>query len=216
MEQLEAERALRLLVHDLRVPLSVANGYVRLLKENRLGAAEDRARAIEQTLGALGQIARICSDADALSSPPAAPATVVSDHARRFAERVRAACTSLGAEPLSFAIDLDGQRASLRTARADRLAEAVAVILCAARKSLRDRESTVCVGAVGNEVRFVLRSAAHPADDGGRVAFDPWKGGHGLALPLAARTVADAGGHVWSLPDGAGVDVTLPLETSAS
>src|SRR5262245_44363406 len=61
----ETEKALNLLIHDLRAPLSVAQGYLRLLQQNRLEAEADRQRAITQSMDALGKITRMCDDAAA-------------------------------------------------------------------------------------------------------------------------------------------------------
>ena len=45
-------------------------------------------------------------------------------------------------------------------------------------------------------------------------ALDPWRG-PGLALPLACRTITDAGGRVWSNgPGRAGAGVAFPLEVT--
>ena len=49
----ETAKALHLLIHDLRAPLSVAQGYLRLLQQNRLEAETDRQRAMTQSIEAL-------------------------------------------------------------------------------------------------------------------------------------------------------------------
>jgi hypothetical protein len=43
--------------------------------------------------------------------------------------------------------------------------------------------------------------------------FNPWRGGMGMALPLACCILAAHGGHVWSLPGDAdqGTALSLPL-----
>ena len=65
MAEIDAEKALNLLIHDLRAPLSVAQGYLRLLHQNRLDSDADRQRALAQTMEALGRISRLCDDAAA-------------------------------------------------------------------------------------------------------------------------------------------------------
>ena len=63
MNGIDAEKALNLLIHDLRAPLSVAQGYLRLLSQNKLEGEADRQRAITQSMEALGRIVRFCDDA---------------------------------------------------------------------------------------------------------------------------------------------------------
>ena len=67
----DAEKALDLLIHDLRAPLSVAQGYLRLIKEQRLPSVEERDRALAKTMDALGRMSGLCSDAAAFLRAPA-------------------------------------------------------------------------------------------------------------------------------------------------
>src|SRR4030095_11942542 len=59
----EFTKALALLIHDLRAPLSVASGYLRLIREDRLTSAEDRERALIGALEAVRRISRLCDEA---------------------------------------------------------------------------------------------------------------------------------------------------------
>ena len=67
----ESAKALNLLIHDLRAPLSVAQGYLRLLQQNRLEAEADRQRAMTQSMEALGRITRLCEEAAEFVAEPA-------------------------------------------------------------------------------------------------------------------------------------------------
>jgi K+-sensing histidine kinase KdpD len=60
----EIEKILGRLIHDLRTPLGVAMGYVRLIKDDRLASAEERDRALANTIEALGRIWRLCEEAE--------------------------------------------------------------------------------------------------------------------------------------------------------
>jgi len=60
------ERALHVLIHDVRTPLGVAQGYLRMLREDRLGSPEERLRAITQAQQALDHVARLCPEAATL------------------------------------------------------------------------------------------------------------------------------------------------------
>ena len=61
----EVERVLQELLHDLRTPLGVAQGYLRLIRDGRLAEGADRDRAIEQATAALADMARLCDTATA-------------------------------------------------------------------------------------------------------------------------------------------------------
>lgn len=209
---------MNLLIHDVRAPLSVAQGYLRLLQQNRLESEADRSRAITQTMDALGRITRLCEDAAAFLAE-----SVSTDGPRQtvavstFAERVSAACAAR-CSPLTFTVESDKLSGAVRGTQLDRVAESLAVILCAVRRSARNDSVRVSVHEEEKEARFLLgcdddRAALmsrHPE------TFDPWRGGHGIALPLACRIVAEAGGRIWTYANGRGaVGVAFPEEASA-
>jgi signal transduction histidine kinase len=214
----ETEKALNLLIHDLRAPLSVAQGYLRLLLQNRLEAEADRHRAITQAMDALGRMARLCEDAAAFVAEPASmDGPVETVEVSRFAERVREACTARSS-PLPFIVDPAKLSGVMRGTQLDRVVESLAVILCAVKRSTRNESVRVSVHEEEKEARFLLGC------DDDRVAlmsrhpetFDPWRGGHGIALPLACRVVTEAGGRIWTHASGRGaVGIALPEEASA-
>lgn len=216
----DTDKALTLLVHDLRAPLSVAQGYLRLVKENRLASPADRDRALAQTMDALGRIAKLCDDAAAFSAGHTAETgATASESTPAFVERVQQVCRTLGADTLGFDVEGHELTGVTRGQRIDRLAEAVAIVLSAANRVPRDEPARVLVNTRNGESRFLVGSAFDrsrlaedpPAD------FDPWRGGHGLALPLACRTIRAAGGRVWSAAAARGaVGVCLPQEKPVS
>ena len=61
----DAEEVLAALLHDVRSPLGVAHGYVRMIREGRLPTDADRDRALEKTRDALGRMTELCNDATA-------------------------------------------------------------------------------------------------------------------------------------------------------
>ena len=210
----ENVKALNVLIHDLRAPLSVAQGYLRLLQQNRLEAEPDRQRAITQSMEALGRITRLCSDAAAfVAEPTSVDAPVVAIRASELVERVTEACTARSS-PLTIDTgkELSG---TVRSANHDRLVESLAVVLCAVRRSALKEPVRV---SVHEEERFLLGCDDDRAAlvSGPPETFDPWRGGHGIALPLACRTVTEAGGRIWTVADGRGaVGIALPEEASA-
>lgn len=219
MEEIDIGKALNLLIHDLRAPLSVAQGYLRLLSQNRLESDADRQRALTQSIEALGRIARLCDDASAYAaereSGNALHTSVVQVAA--LMTQVRDACAAQCPETITFieaSQPLDGR---VRGGQINRVVQSLAVILCAARRSSRDASIRVSVHGQGNEARFLLgcdddRTAL---ESGSPEMFDPWHGGHGIALPLACRIVTEAGGRIWTIANARGaVGIALPQEVS--
>jgi len=213
----ETVKALNLLIHDLRAPLSVAQGYLRLLQQNRLEAEADRVRAITQSMEALGRIGRLCEEAAAyVAEPASADAPVTTLRVSQLVEQLIDACTAR-CSPLTFVTERD-PLGTVRGAHLDRLVQSLAVVLCAVRKSTRNESVRVSVLEEKKEVRFLLGCDDDRAAlvSGAPETFDPWRGGHGIALPLACRTLAAAGGRIWTVANGRGaVGIVLPEEASA-
>ena len=59
---------LHVLAHELRTPVGIAHGYVRLLLEDRLHQEADRRRALEQMQKALGRLSDLSHESTALAS----------------------------------------------------------------------------------------------------------------------------------------------------
>jgi hypothetical protein len=188
-----------------------------MLLQNRLEAEADRQRAITQAMEALGRMTRLCEDAasfvaEQISTDGPAETVLVST----LAERVSQSCTAR-CSPLTFIVEPAKLSGSVHGTHLDRVVESLAVILCAVRRSTRNELVRVSVHEEQKEARFLLGC------DDDRLAllsqrpetFDPWRGGHGIALPLACRTVAQAGGRIWTSPNGRGaVGIALPEEAS--
>ena len=213
----ETVKALNVLIHDLRAPLSVAQGYLRLLQQDRLEAEADRQRAIAQSMEALGRITRLCSDAAAfVAEPTAAEGPAVAISTSTLVERVTEACTARSSPiTIDTATGLSGM---VRSSNLDRLVQSLAVVLCAVRRSALKEPVRVSVDEEKKEARFLLGCDDDRAAlvSGPPETFDPWRGGHGIALPLACRTIAEAGGRIWTVADGRGaVGIALPEEASA-
>ena len=213
----EADKALNLLIHDLRAPLSVAQGYLRLLSQNRLDGEADRQRAFAQSIEALGRIGRLCEEAAAFVAEPAgADGPVSTLKVATVVEQISAACAAR-CSPLPFVAESQTLSGDIRGPHLDRVVQSLVVILCAVRRSTRNESVRVSVLEEEKEARFLLgcdedRAAlmSRPAE-----TFDPWRGGHGIALPLACRTVIEAGGRIWTFADGRGaVGIAFPEEDS--
>jgi light-regulated signal transduction histidine kinase (bacteriophytochrome) len=214
----ETLKAFHLFIHDLRAPLGVAQGYLRLLQQNKLEAEAERERALAQTMEALGRIGRLCEDANAFIAEPASTAGPVSTlQVADLVEQVQAAC-AVRCPGLSVGAAGNALSGVVSAAHLDRVVQSLAVIFCAVRRATRNQSVRVSVLEEGKEARFLLgcdedRTAllSRSAEE-----FDPWRGGHGIALPLACRTVTDAGGRIWTFADGRGaIGIAFPEEASA-
>lgn len=214
----ETEKALNLLIHDVRAPLSVAQGFLRLLQQNKLETEADRQRAIAQSMESLGRIGRLCEDAATFVAEPVPNDGPVSTiQVFDLVERVAKDCAERGS-PLTFVPEPASLSGSVRITNLDRFVQSIAVILWAGRRSTRNPSVHVLVVEDKKEARFLLgcdedRAAlmSQPLE-----TFDPWRGGHGIALPLACRTVMAAGGRIWTFANARGaVGIAIPEEASA-
>jgi hypothetical protein len=99
------------------------------------------------------------------------------------------------------------------------VADALARIVVAAdqERGGRGEEAALDIILRDGELHFCFGTAAarDQLEQKPRAPFDAWRGGHGLALPLACRTISDAGGEIWQLPGVRGaVGVALPVESA--
>jgi hypothetical protein len=211
-------RAMGVLIHDLRAPLSVASGYLRLIREDRLTSAEDRERALIGALEAVRRISRLCDEAsdfgtahDLIDQPTMLIA------ADDLTARVCAALQSEGATIEPRSVNSAGY---VRVTAADRIAAAVARLL---RTSLRPpvHDDPVSMDVVADDqcLRFLAGTAAERQQltHNEALPFDPWRGGHGLQLPTACRDLQRIAGRVWTTASArSAIGVHLPLEARAS
>ena len=203
----DLDRVLESLLHDLRSPLGVAGGYLRLLREQRLGSVEESERAIVKTQDALRTMTALCGDASEwLKAEPAAPPTTGAVEA--LVAQLAADCERQRV-PFDVAAGLAGT-VSL-TADTERTARAIASLLAlvtrdtTARGEVSLEDGVLRVAAVATQPR-----AAGPDD-----IFDPWTY-PGLAAALACRTIALAGGRCLRGPGATIVRVEFALSPGAA
>lgn len=192
----DLDRVLESLLHDLRSPLGVAGGYLRLLREQRLAPGADTERALVKTQDALRTMTTLCGEAsDWLKLEPAATPEVTP---------VEALVAQLVAEAgrMSVAVEVAGPLGGSTTLalESERVARAVVSLLAvvvrdtSARCLLRVDRGVLVVAAIGAQRR--IPDAVAP--------FDPWAY-PGLSAALACRTIAQAGGRCLRGPDATDV-----------
>jgi signal transduction histidine kinase len=205
------ERALHVLIHDVRTPVGVAQGYLRMLLEDRLPTPEARVRAIAQAQQALDDVSRLCHDAAALADGESAETSRrVLVPCARFVGRVR---ERLEREPVVVSSADGGPHEAMAVAvpgDAEGLADAVTrVLLASAGRPGQAR--AVAIGVTAEELWF---TSGRDQQTLSGAALDCWRG-RGFSLPLACRMIAGAGGRVWAAgPDHTGTGVAFPLEVA--
>lgn len=220
-------RLVALAAHELRTPVNVVVGYLRMLRQGQAGTLAEPQRALIEAadrstvrivdlLGELADLASLESGGTALDRQPVALGELLAHLEPRAAPPESPTIQVLGSVP---SVLVDADRARLRVA--------LGTLAVAAQR--RD-EATGELAALAwvqpdsdqLDVSIALGPRATVAELGPEVrgtwhAFDCWRSGHGLALVLAARLVALHDGAVWTLATHPGRSATLVrLPTSAS
>ena len=209
----DAERVLSVLIHDLRTPLGVAHGYLRLLRGDKLPSADDRDKALASTQDALARISRLCQDASSfLEETPGAAAgrASASDLAGRVARALAERGVTVDGQPaVSGSVDVGTS--------VDRAADAIATLL--AIRAGKTAGPVATVHGMPGELRFVCGppQANRIVLDGAEQPFDPWRAAPGLSVALAHRLVVALGGRVWTTTgDGLALALSLPRMESGN
>lgn len=207
-------QVLNTLAHEIRTPLSVSQGYLKLFLDGRLTNADDTRRAMEQTRQALGALATYCVDMGKIATLSESAAAGIPERITTsdFINDVRQQ-----ADMQSAAWSGDGDTRSIETTNRAELAQAVTIVSKAAFDEARDSVHVVRAD-VGADL-IVLAGADHamtalqdgPGAAGAR-AIDFGKGGKGLKLIWAAFVLDKHGVQTWTLHDHkASVGFRFPL-----
>ncbi len=204
-------KAFSVLLHDVRTPLGVAHGYVRLLREGRLSTDADRARALQGVADALERMTRLSHDAAAYVNADDVSMPLARVSADEVADRLAAA---LGAQvPPAARSGLHGRMCALRSV--DVVTDAIVALAGSVAEDAEAPE--IFVDESGGELRILLGPGDERRQllDGSRATFDPWRAGHALTLARASHVMARNGGTVWASHAQRAIGVALPLEVSA-
>jgi hypothetical protein len=191
-------QVLNTLAHEIRTPLAVSQGYLKLYLDGRLTNADDQRRAFQQTREALGTLATLCSDMSKVSALSEVPSPALTERlpARDFIAHVQKAKEVEGIEWSG-----DGGAAAIAAQSASDLVHAVAIVAKAAFDEAREAPHAMRVvsgpghrspGEGGEELVMLAGTpealpalAAGPgAADARQVDFA--RGGKGLRLIWAA------------------------------
>jgi hypothetical protein len=213
----EIHDILHVLAHELRTPVGIAQGYVRLLLDDRLPHEADRRRALEQTQKALGRLGELSSETTALAS---------------WYDEGRGACTHAGARTLlervaaatyESPVTVDAGNVSdamtVRTSDPDMLASAMVSIVRATARELRGQPCAVTARLDGGRFEMLTGVAeqltalrAGPTAPGaGPIALE--RGGLGLALVQAAIVLDAHGAERWTMDNSRQIAaIRVPVE----
>lgn len=199
----EVSELLHVLAHELRTPVGIAHGYVRLLLEDRITNEQDRRRALEQTQKALARLSDLSNQTSNLASwyeeEPPAPG----DRALAL-EIVRRVSTAAFEYPVNvFAPELS-ERLVMRTASAPAVADALTAVIRATARELRGQPCDVRVTADDGRLQMFAAppdqmatlQAGPGAPGAGPLVLD--RGGIGLSLLHAAAILDAHGAERWA------------------
>jgi signal transduction histidine kinase len=223
----DCPKLLSLAVHELRTPVSVATGYLRMLLQFHGEALTDEQKKfVTEAAQSSEKLGDLLGDLSSLSRFLAGEVVL---------KREKVAIFSLAAG-VAAAVedgDLRGVRLQVRGADEPAIVEGDPTWLQAALRSLlaatvreQARAGTLvvecrvvafgrdgrAVAAIGEEAAAAALASLSPNK---WAPFDQWRGGLGFTLPIAAEVVAAHGGRLGSLTAAtrrAAVGVALPLE----
>jgi signal transduction histidine kinase len=200
-------RLLSLAVHEFRTPASVVGGYLRMLQHTEDAPLSERqARMIDEAEKSCARLVALVAEMSELSKLDAGQVALAREPLDVF--RMTAEVAELVHEAVERDVRLEvrgpsdgavfaGDNKRLRAAF-DAIFRAIlrekagpCTVIAERRREPRDgRDSAVIVVAESGSVAAAYDRAPGP--------FDDHRGGLGLALPLARRTIEGLGGQLWS------------------
>lgn len=213
----EVNDILHVLAHELRTPVGIAHGYVRLLLDERLPSDADRKRALEQMQKALGRLSDLSHETTSLAAwyEQSRDQREFVD-ARTLIERV---ADSDYDWPVTVETAQVPEGFRVPTLDPDALARALIAIVRATARELRGTTCDVVAHVnggkfemfVGPDEKIEALRGGPSAGDAGPLALE--RGGLGLALVHAAIVLDAHGAERWTMNGSRQtVGVRLPVE----
>jgi signal transduction histidine kinase len=220
-------RALSLAVHELRTPVTVVAGYLRMLLKEQAGPLNEKQhRMLEEAERSCGRISALVSELSELGRLEGGDLALgrqafdlnelVTEMASGMHEGTDRG-VHLKVKTADGPVTVAGDRARLGTIVRALMHAALRERgtpgdIVAAVTVTRDAAASFAVLAVGDEsILGTLVDAAR----GTPPPFDEWRGGLGMALPVGRRVIDAHGGALWSAPGErprAGSALRLPLQ----
>jgi two-component system sensor histidine kinase MtrB len=220
-------RVMSLAVHELRTPVTVVSGYLRMLLREQAGPLTERQRKM------LEEAERSCARISALVAEMSELGKLESGDAAMGAQPIDLAALLVELASGMHEGDDRGVRVETRgtshpvmvTGDRARLATALRALMHAAVRERGDPgvivvECTIVTDTTPASALVTIGddATAHALVDAARVTppIDEWRGGLGLALPIGRRVIERQGGVLWSTAGdqpNAGSAFRLPLRT---
>lgn len=221
--RVELPKVLRVFSHELRGPLGVIQGYLRILRTRRADDETDM-RMLTAMLDATGQItalARQASDLAMWQDGRARAGDRVTVAARALIERAVAgaapgvATAEVSDQVAAIAVETPGVAAlaAALTALINAVARETAPPVVVSARAIGGRRLSVVIGrpsdaeTVREQIDALTEPAIEPVDS---APFD--QGGHGLALVLAAEVLASHDASVMAIDRPTAFVVTFPSD----
>ena len=194
---------LHVLAHELRTPVGIAHGYVRLLLEERLHQESDRRRALEQMQKALGRLTDLSHESTALA------AWYEQEHTSAHQVAARALLERVAEANYEFPVTVDLTRLPeepmVRTPDDQSLSRALIGVVRATARELRGTTCDVMARVVNGSVEILTGpeellealATGPQSPAAGPVALE--RGGLGLALVHAAIVLDAHGAERWTM-----------------
>jgi signal transduction histidine kinase len=204
-------RALSLAVHELRTPITVATGYLRMLLREQAGPITDQQRKMLQEADkSCARIGSLIAEMSELGKLEEGAITVPGVSFDLAALTVELANTMHEGEDRGVRLETRVPGPVIVAGDRTRLAAAIGALMHAALRergqpgvilaecsTLSDSNQNWAIVTIGEE------TATRPLATAARTTpppFDEWRGGLGLALPVGRRVIEAHGGALWSAP----------------
>ena len=219
-------RAMSLAVHELRTPVTVVSGYLRMLLREQAGPLTEKQKKMleeaDRSCGRLGTLVAEMSEFGKLEGRELTLARQDFDLAT-IAEELASGMHEGSDRGVRLEVRCAGPL--MVTGDRSRIAAAVKALTYSALRERGEPGAVVveCSQLPGNPAWALIAigdeaavSALARMEPGTTPSFDEWRGGLGLALPVARRVIEAHGGALWSGDAGqsrAASALRLPLRT---
>ena len=209
----DVNEILHVLAHELRTPVGIAHGYVRLLLEDRLPSDADRRRALEQMQKALGRLSDLSQETTSLAAWYERDRNEGAIDAAALAQRIADADYEW---PVTVDTAAVREGMVVPTTDADALGRALVGIVRATARELRGTTCDVIMRTAdarfevlaGPEDLLEALRAGPAAPAASPLALE--RGGLGLVLVHAAIVLDSHGAECWTM-NGSRQTVALRL-----
>jgi signal transduction histidine kinase len=202
-------RALSLAVHELRTPITVATGYLRMLLREQAGPlTEQQRKMLQEADKSCARIGSLIAEMSELGKLEEGQITVPQVSFDLAALIVEVAGSMHEGEDRGVRLETRVPGPVMVAGDRTRLAAAIGALMHAALRergepgvilvecsTLSDTNSHWAIVTIGDEAETrPLATAARATPP----PFDEWRGGLGLALPVGRRVIEAHGGALWS------------------